>query len=95
MHCCSVLITVITGIALYGAAEQAGPLAAAMGGGSQLWEDILEEGHEFFANFTVFLVVVHVAGVAVESIIHRENLVASMISGFKRDENHFTPNSSN
>jgi cytochrome b len=91
----SLIITVLTGIALYGAAEQAGPLAAAMGGGSQLWEDILEEGHEFFANFTVFLVVVHIAGVAVESIIHRENLVASMISGFKRDENYFTPNSSN
>ena len=80
------LVTVVSGIALYGVAEQAGPLAVSMGNGSELWEDMLEGIHEFFANFTLFLVAVHVAGVVIESLIHKENLVLSMINGFKRTE---------
>lgn len=82
----SLIITVFTGVALYGAAEQAGPLAATMGNAEEIWEDLLEGVHEFFANFTLFLVAVHVAGVIIESLIHKENLVASMINGFKRAE---------
>lgn len=82
----SLIITVFTGIALYGAEEQAGPLAATMGNAGELWEDFLEGMHEFFANFTLFLVAVHVAGVVIESLVHKENLVASMINGYKRAE---------
>jgi cytochrome b len=80
----SLLITTLTGIAVYGAEEQAGPLAGTFAGSSIDWGDITEEIHEFFANFTVLLIVVHVAGVLVESLIHKENLVASMINGLKR-----------
>jgi len=82
----SLIITVVTGIALYGIAEQAGPLAATMSSVGELWEDLLEGVHEFFANFTLMLVAVHVAGVVIESLIHKENLVASMIDGLKRAE---------
>jgi len=82
----ALIITLLSGIALYGVAEQAGPLAATMGNAGELWEDLLEGAHEFFANFTLFLVVVHVAGVVVESLVHKENLVTSMIDGFKRAE---------
>lgn len=82
----SLAITAVSGITLYGAAEQAGPLAASFTNSGELWEDILEGLHEFFANFTVFLVVIHLAGVIIESLIHKENLVASMINGFKRAE---------
>ncbi len=82
----SLIITVASGIAVYGAAEQAGPLAAAFAGIGEIWEDLLEDLHEFFANFTLLLAAVHVAGVLVESLIHKENLVASMINGYKRAE---------
>ncbi|MGD8567919.1 MAG: cytochrome b/b6 domain-containing protein [Gammaproteobacteria bacterium] len=80
----SLLITTFTGIALFGAAEQAGPMASLFAASGSIWEDPLEEIHEFFANFALLLVAIHVAGVIVESLIHRENLVGSMISGFKR-----------
>jgi len=80
----SLVITVVSGIAVYGAAEQAGPLAGTFAGSGKIWEDVLEGLHEFFANFTLFLVVIHLAGVLLESLIHKENLVASMINGFKR-----------
>lgn len=86
----SLLMTTITGLAVYGAGEQAGPMAAWFSGGSKFWEDVYEEVHEFFANFTLFLVFVHVAGVIVESFIHKENLVKSMIDGMKKSSDNET-----
>ena len=80
----SLLLTSITGLAIYGAAEQAGPLASLLTNSSEFMREALEETHEFFANFTLFLVFIHIAGVIVESFIHRENLAKSMITGYKR-----------
>lgn len=83
----SLLMTAGTGVLLFGAAEQSGPLAHWFSQTGSAWADPLEEVHEFFANFTMLLVIIHVAGVIVESLIHRENLVSSMISGFKSVRN--------
>ena len=82
----SLVITTITGIAVYGAEEQAGPMAALFSSSNESWGEIFEEVHEFFANFTLLLVFVHVAGVVIESLIHKENLVRSMFNGLKRAE---------
>jgi cytochrome b len=79
----SLFITAGSGMLLFGAAEQSGPLAQWFVQSGSSWADPLEEVHEFFANFSMLLVVIHVGGVIVESLIHRENLVSAMISGFK------------
>jgi cytochrome b len=43
----------------------------------------MEEVHEVAANALLAVVVAHVLGVAVSSIVHRENLVGAMFSGRK------------
>ncbi|OIP99841.1 MAG: cytochrome b [Zetaproteobacteria bacterium CG2_30_46_52] len=48
--------------------------------GDEFWEDV----HELLANFTLFLIFVHIAGVFVSSVLHKENLVRAMISGKKK-----------
>jgi cytochrome b len=80
----SLVITGLSGLLLYGAEEHAGPFATWFIADSFFWEEALEETHEFFANFTVLLVVIHLAGVFVESVLHKENLISAMWSGDKR-----------
>ena len=64
------LIAVLTGVTGFLTLEEVGGEA-------------FEEVHEVFASLWLALVVVHVCGVFVSSILHRENLVRAMITGFK------------
>lgn len=58
--------------------------------GVLLFQDVggeaLEELHEFASNAMLAIVCIHIAGVVVSSVLHRENLVRSMITGFKSAE---------
>lgn len=79
----TLLFTVVSGIAVYGADQNAGLLSFIDKGSEEFWE----ESHEFFANLTLLLVVVHIIGVFFESKIHKEKLVTSMFNGYKNHQN--------
>ena len=50
-----------------------------------LWgEEWVEESHELLGNFLLALASLHVTGVVIASLRHRESLVKSMITGRKR-----------
>jgi cytochrome b len=114
----SLAVTVVSGLVVYAAEEQAGPLAGLAAAPSRevhlaAWHPVreiarkdedeeheedereeeeaesalgeaMEELHEFFANFTLAQVIVHVAAVLLASVVHRENLIRAMITGYKR-----------
>lgn len=53
---------------------------------NEIGGDAVEEVHEVLANGWLWLVGIHVGGVMVGSLLHRENLVGAMITGYKRAE---------
>lgn len=85
------VLTTLTGLMVYGAAENAGPLAGWLGYLGDEGGEAFEEVHEFLANLCLMLVAIHVAGVLVESLIHRENLVRAMWTGRKRADDCAEP----
>ena len=76
-------LTISSGVALYGTTDFAGPLAGLFRG--DLAADVLEAAHEFGANATLFLIVLHLGGVLFSSLAHRENLAKAMVTGRKKE----------
>lgn len=76
----SLIMTVMTGLVTYGAEEQAGPLLTWV---AEWNGDLWEELHEIFANLSLSLVLIHILGVVVSSLLYKENLIRAMWSGYK------------
>ena len=80
-----------SGLEVYAVEEGRGPLAslsaisveaaASKGGGGSAWEEI----HEVLSNLVMILVVLHLVGVLLALLVHRENLVRAMIDGRRRE----------
>jgi cytochrome b len=88
--------TVWSGLETYAEEENAGPLAGAptvvaaaladedgeegRRGDRGDWEEV----HEVVSNVVLILVILHIAGVVLASIVHKENLARAMVTGRKR-----------
>jgi cytochrome b len=77
----SLLTVNISGIALDGAENWSGPMADM---NLFRYRDLIHSTHVMGTNLLLILVAVHVLGVVHASIVHKENLVWSMITGRKR-----------
>ena len=78
----SIILISFTGMVMI-AGEGQGPLANTL---LASWSgDWMEEVHEFFANFTLLLIIVHVSGVIISSLLEGENLVKAMVTGRKKE----------
>ncbi len=73
----------ITGLLAFGGEERQGPLAGLL---NYPQGRLAHELHEWLAWLMLGMVIIHLMGVLVESIVHRENLVAAMLTGFKSSE---------
>lgn len=73
--------TVVTGLIVYGGEQQGGPLVGIV---SRESAERLEEVHKLIANVTFAFVLAHIAAVVFASFVHRENLIRSMFTGYKR-----------
>ncbi len=95
----SLSLACYSGLKLYAAEDGKGPLAEAgslsiitpayahEGGHHNVKDkaaaDFWEETHELFVNLCLGLIGLHIAGVVVSSVLHREKLVKAMITGTK------------
>ncbi len=70
----------ITGLLALGGEEGHGPLAGLLNRSQGV---IAHDLHELLAWVMLGTVVIHLLGVVVESVLHRENLIGSMITGYK------------
>lgn len=75
------LLVCATGVFVLGAEERQGVVAGWLG---YVWGKMIKDGHEAAATLMLLAVFGHLAGVALESWLHKENLARSMVTGIKQ-----------
>jgi hypothetical protein len=75
-----VLVISISGILALGGEEQQGAAAGWLGSNAG---SLAKKVHEAAATFMLFVVGAHIAAVLLESLLHKENLARSMVTGIK------------
>ncbi|MCU7939617.1 MAG: cytochrome b/b6 domain-containing protein [gamma proteobacterium symbiont of Bathyaustriella thionipta] len=73
----------VTGLLTLGGEEQQGPLAGYL---NYSQGHLAHELHDWLAWLMLGMVIIHLAGVLIESLLHRENLVAAMLTGCKSSD---------
>jgi len=86
------LLITVTGLLGFGGEERQGPLAGLLNYSQGHFALYL---HEWLAWLMLGMVIIHLMGVLVESLLHRENLVAAMLTGYKPSSVDATHTSSN
>jgi cytochrome b len=75
------LALVVTGLLALGGEERQGPLAAVVGFSVG---SAAEQVHHWLTILLLAMVVAHIAGVAIESVLSHDNLARAMITGWKK-----------
>ena len=83
------LLLTLSGVLLYGLENSAAPFAGFMSEQSPAAMIFLERIHGWVADLLALLALIHVAGVVVESVLQKQNLIRAMVTGYKtvRKEN--------
>jgi len=79
------LLTAISGTLTYGTQEGMGIFAFL---NQTIFKkmELFEELHEFFANAFMLVVGVHIAGVLLDTLLHKSDVINSMITGYKNTQ---------
>ena len=76
-------IVIVTGVLAYGIQEGKG-IASFLNDSFFKNMKLFKEIHEFFANFLIFLIVAHLAGIAVDRLLHKKHeTLNSIATGYK------------
>ena len=75
--------TTLTGVMNLAIERNEGPFAGWLGGGAVSRDGLLGDLHGSLAGITLGLVILHVLGVVLAGLVHRENLARAMVTGNK------------
>ena len=78
------LILTLSGIILYSLENSAIPFASQLSNINLDTIIFIEQLHSILADTLIFSVLFHIAGVVVESLLQQQNLIAAMLTGYKK-----------